>query len=96
MTERPKKKQTGGWLKNPKQARPNETIGGGFFVFRRGDGTNRIRPSMWPFEYATKEAAEEQARILAKGQPGYVFDVVAVVNKIVEFGGVAEAQSEAA
>jgi hypothetical protein len=90
------KKSGGPWLKNPKQARKGETIGGGFFVFRRGDGTNRIRPSMWPFEYASKEEAETQATALAMANPGYTFDVVQVVNKIVRIDGVAEAQSEAA
>ena len=68
-----------GWLKNPTLARDGETIGGGFFIFRRGDGTKRIRPSQWPFEYATYEAAVEQALILASGNPGYSFDVVGVV-----------------
>lgn len=65
----------GGWLKNPKLPRPGEAIGGGFFVFRRGDGTHRIRPSMWPFEYATAAEAMEQATKLAADQPGYRFDV---------------------
>jgi len=96
MNDKTSKNTHGGWLKNPKKARPNETIGGGFFVFRRGDGTGRIRPSMWPFEYASREAAEDQARVLARGQPGYVFDVVAVVNKVVHFDVAVTAQSEAA
>lgn len=92
-----KRKNSGGpWLKNPKLARTGETIGGGYFVFRRGDGTNRIRPSMWPFEYGSRDEAETQATALAVANPGYTFDVVQVVNKLVHIEGVAEAQSEAA
>jgi hypothetical protein len=68
-----------GWLRDPKKPREGETIGGGYFIFRRGDGTKRIRPSQWPFEYASFDAAREQAKALAAGNPGYAFDVVAVL-----------------
>lgn len=71
-----------GWLKNPKIARPGEAIGGGYFVFRRGDDTGRIRPANWPFEYATQEAAQAQANILASRNPGYRFDIVHVVASV--------------
>ncbi|MCI5073425.1 hypothetical protein [Oricola sp.] len=70
------KKHRGGWLKNPKMARNNETIGGGYWVFRRGDDTGRIRPSMWPFEYDSQGAAAEQAAKLAKEHPTEQFIVV--------------------
>lgn len=70
------------WLRNPKLPRTGETIGGGSFVFRRGDGTKRIRPSQWPFEYDSVEAAEEQAEKLAIANPGYRFDVVTVVASL--------------
>lgn len=50
--------------RNPKKARKGEVIGGGFFVFRRGDGTKRIRPSMWPFEHGSfASALAEAARL---------------------------------
>ncbi|MGB3833726.1 MAG: hypothetical protein WA975_17895 [Mesorhizobium sp.] len=88
--------KNGGWLKDPKKARKGEVIGGGYFVFRRGDGTNRIRPSQWPYEYGSQEAAEEQAKILAKANPGYRFDVVHVVAGWIDVPGTAEAQQEAA
>ena len=68
-----------GWLKDPKKPRQNEAIGGGYFVFRRGDGTKRIRPSQWPFEYASLDEANDQARKLTEANPGYRFDVVSVI-----------------
>ncbi len=57
-------KNRGGWLKDARKARTAETIGGGFFIFRRGDGTGRIRPSMWPFEHGSQEQAEAEASAL--------------------------------
>lgn len=73
-----------GWLKDPRQARENEEIGGGYFVFRRGERTRRIRPSQFPFEHATLKAAIEMARQHATEQPGFTFDVVQVVASIVQ------------
>lgn len=71
-----------GWIKDPRKPRPDEKIGGGFFVFRRGDATGRIRPPQWPFEHPTKERAEAEARRLAAMQPGKLF---IVVQQSVEF-----------
>lgn len=79
MQPRPAKKR-GEWLMNPKEPRQHELIGGGYFVFRRGDDTGRIRPSHWPFEHPTREAAEAEAAKLAAAQPGYRFNVVQVVS----------------
>ncbi len=76
LSAKPKKKHRGGWLKNPKIERDGETIGGGWWVFRRGDGTSRIRPSHWPFEYASEEAAAVEAKRLAAANPGETFIVV--------------------
>lgn len=73
---KPKKKHRGGWLKNPKLARKGETIGGGYWVFRRGDDTGRIRPPMWPFEYGALTDAINQANKLAEDNPGEEFIVV--------------------
>jgi hypothetical protein len=69
-------KHNRGGLKNPRKARIGETIGGGFFVFRRGDGTNRIRPSQWPFEYGLLSEAIREADKLSAANPGYEFMVV--------------------
>lgn len=63
------------FLKDPQNNRPNECIGGGFIVFRRGRRTNRIRPNHWPFEHPTREQAEAEARRLAELHPGRVFCV---------------------
>lgn len=82
ITKPPHPSKTG-WLKNPRSERDGEKIGGGFFVFRRGDDTGRIRPSQpWPFEHPTREAAEIQAGRLAAKYPGYRFDVLAVVSRV--------------
>ena len=70
-------KHNRGFLKNPGKARNGETIGGGFFVFRRGDDTKRIRPSRWPFEYGLLADAIREADKLAATNPGYKFMVVA-------------------
>ena len=70
-----KAKRTG-WLKDPKKAREGEVIGGGFWIFRRGDGTKRIRPAMWPFEYGSIADAQKQAEKLARNHPGETFIIV--------------------
>lgn len=77
---KPKPNTRGGWLKNPRQPREGETIGGGYFVFRRGEETNRIRPAQWPFEYASVEEALKQAHKLALENPGFRFIVVSEIN----------------
>jgi hypothetical protein len=78
-------------IKNPRIARKGEEIGGGYFVFRRGDDTGRIRPSPWPFEHPTLCAAKREADRLAQAYPGYRFDVVQVCYSVRE-----EAKQEAA
>lgn len=45
--------------------RRDEVIGGGFFVFRRGVDTGRIRPNSFPYEHGTLEAAQAEAERLA-------------------------------
>lgn len=70
-----------GFLKgDPRQPRQNETIGGGFIVFRRGERTKRIRPALWPFEYASRDEALAEATKLAGNNPGFVFEVWALVD----------------
>lgn len=88
-------KLNGPWLKDPRKAREGEVIGGGWFVFRRGDGTGRIRPAHWPFEHASKEAAEAEARKLAEANPGLIFNVVGVANSFLSAAEPAEAQDAA-
>jgi hypothetical protein len=72
--------------------RPNEKIGGGYFVFRRGKKTGRIsvRTSVLPFEHPTFAAAMEEAHRLAEKHVGETFEVF---NRIalVQVGGEADA-----
>lgn len=49
----------------PRHQRNGELIGGGHFVFRRGDDTKRIRPCEWPFEHPDFESAMSEASRLA-------------------------------
>lgn len=66
------------FLKDARIERPGEKIGGGFFVFRRGRGSGRIRASEWPFEHPTLGEARAEAQRLAEKHPGQKFDVLAV------------------
>lgn len=59
----------------PAKPRPGEIVGGGYFIFRRGDGTGRVRPSMWPYEHGSAETARAEAERLSRAFPGYRFDV---------------------
>lgn len=67
------------WLKNPRKARPGEVIEGGYFVFRRGKSTKRIKASWFPFEHGSKADAVAQAEKLAIENPGETFVVVAQI-----------------
>jgi hypothetical protein len=53
--------------------RTNEQLGGGHFVFRRGNH-GRIHPNPWPFEHASDEAAITEAARLA-AETGGTFEV---------------------
>lgn len=66
----------------PKKPRDGEVVGGGYFIFRRGKNTGRIRPSMWPYEHASLEDALAQARRLLEVQPDATFQIVSVVLTI--------------
>lgn len=66
-------------MRNPAKSRPGEEIGGGFFVFRRGRRTGRIRPSWLAFEHPGLEAACAEADRLAMLHPGRAFVVVAQI-----------------
>lgn len=50
--------------------RRDEVIGGGFFVFRRGVDTGRIRPGGFPYEHGTIESAQAEAERLASEYGG--------------------------
>ncbi|MEM9579090.1 MAG: hypothetical protein AAF891_00265 [Pseudomonadota bacterium] len=69
------RKPASGWLNDPRKERDQEKIGGGFFIFRRGGRTGRIRPSRWPFEYASFDDATARARALSARLPGEKFIV---------------------
>lgn len=66
------------------RVRKGEEIGGGWFVFRRGDSTNRIRPGFLPFEHPDQASAVQEAARLASNMPGYTFDILNVVASIKE------------
>lgn len=67
---------------NPRLARPGEEIGGGYFVFRRGKRTNRIRPpAFYSFEHPSLESALAEANRLAADRPGETFAVFAQAGK---------------
>lgn len=53
--------------------RRDEVIGGGFFVFRRGDA-GRVRPGGLPYEHGTLEGAQAEAERLA-GLSGGSYEV---------------------
>jgi len=62
--------------------RKNETVGGGYFVFRRGKRTGRIGVShhRTPFEHLSYKAAKEEAVRLAKENYGEIYTVFAEVS----------------
>jgi hypothetical protein len=64
------------YIKAPQKNRAGEKVGGGWFVFRRGRRTGRIRPSNFPFEHPTQESAMLEARRLAYAHPGLRFCVI--------------------
>ena len=56
--------------------RPNEIIGGGFFVFRRGKKTGRVGVfTTMPYEHGSFEQAVAEATRLAALCPGETFEV---------------------
>lgn len=60
-----------------------EVVGGGFFVFRRGETTGRIKvnPAKLPFEHGTLEAAQREAKRLAAASPGITFSIFQQVGE---------------
>lgn len=68
------------WLTDGAPARKElgERIGGGWFVFKRNPKTGRIRPSQYPFEYAEKKLALEQADKLSSAHRDCEFIVLHV------------------
>lgn len=59
----------GEWLKDARDTREGEEIGGGHFVFRRTSRTGRCRLSEWPFEHPTFQAACDERDRLAEKYP---------------------------
>lgn len=69
------------FLADARNERPEEKIGGGHFVFRRGGGSGRIRAPEWPFEHPTLEAAKaERDRLSAL----YQKETFIVVSEVME------------
>jgi len=60
--------------------RDNESVGGGYFVFKRNPETGRIDCPVHPFEYPNSNSAAARARVLARMFPGQQFDVVRAVG----------------
>lgn len=66
-----------------------EVVGGGWFVFRRGRTSGRIKParfgkpgtSWYPFEHASEESAKAEAERLAVLNPGLRFCVFHQVSE---------------
>lgn len=73
----------------PKRPRDGEVIGGGHFVFRRGDSTGRVRPNEWPYEHGTADSAIAEATRLAD-QFGGTFDVFSRSSSVSAANGAAE------
>ncbi len=65
----------------PKKPRNGEEVGGGHFVFRRGDSTGRIRPCMWPFEHPSYDSALVEAARL-HSEHGGTYDVLSVCGQV--------------
>lgn len=74
---RPSKKWTG--FPGPREG---EQIGGGYFVFKRGDRTGRIENRGIPFEHGSLSAAVREAERL-RGIYGGKFDVFSAQAEVV-------------
>lgn len=59
----------------PRMKREGEKVGAGFFVFRRGRTSKRIKMSFIPFEHPTLESAHAEAERLCALHPGQTFEV---------------------
>jgi len=73
----------------PARSELGERIGGGWFVFKRNPKSGRISPSKFPFEYADKKLAKDQADVLSALQPGAEFIILQVVATVAAEGRVA-------
>lgn len=72
MTDTPKLNLQG----KPFVTRPGEVIGGGFFVFRRGEVGNRIKPGPMPYEHGTFASAQKELLRLSEINPGQRFVIL--------------------
>ncbi|WP_271025324.1 hypothetical protein [Rhizobium sp. RCAM05973] len=64
--------------KKHSRPRTNEQLGGGHFVFRRGDH-GRVHPNPWPFEHPSDDAAIAEAARLA-AMTGGTFEVYSRIS----------------
>lgn len=60
--------------------RPGEIVGSGFFIFRRGEKANRIKPGPMPYEHPTMESAVAERDRLAEGNPGKKYHIFQQVD----------------
>jgi len=72
-------------------ARKREVIGGGWFVFRRGSTSGRVKPGLLPFEHGDQISAAQEAVRLAAQNPGTRFDVTRVVLSVNEVPDIPDA-----
>lgn len=65
-----------------------EVVKGGYFVFRRGETTGRVKinPAKLPFEHGTLEAAMGEAKRLAHANPLIEFSVLQQVATVMVHG----------
>ena len=56
--------------------RKGEQVGGGFWIMRRGDRTDRIRPSTFAFEHPSYDSAKLELDRLAEAHPEGKFIIV--------------------
>lgn len=70
-----------------RRARPGEIVGGGFFVFRRGRSTGRIKVPSVPFEFGSIAEAGAEAQRRERSGDGAIFDIFERVGTVPASGG---------
>ena len=66
------------FLDDVRKERDGEKIGGGYFIFRRGKGSGRIRAPEYPFEHPTEQAARDELERLRQQYPNEIFQIAQV------------------
>jgi len=60
--------------------RTGEVVGNGFFIFRRGEKANRIKPGHMPYEHPTLESARTERDRLSAANPGKKYHIFSQVE----------------